>query len=254
MENERADGEVLRATGVSYVYGSRQALVSVSLTVKLGELVAVVGRNGAGKSTLLRCLAGWSRMAEGEVTILGMSLRSAERELRRHLVLVPDVPHFYDELTAWEHLQLVGQIHGVEDWAARAERSLRRFGLWASRHAFPAELSRGMRYKLALCVALAIKPEVMLLDEPFGPLDPVSAQFLWEELRLLCRDGMAILLSTHQLPPGVEPDRYVMMEQGEVLAVGTPADLRGDYALAADASFSHVLRAAIEEWESEQDD
>ena len=249
-----AANTVLRATGISYSYGSQQALYDVSLTLAPGELVVLVGRNGAGKSTLLRCLAGWSRASEGEVEVCGLSLRRSEREIRRHLVLVPDVPHFYDELTAWEHLQLVGELHRVVGWAGRAEKALRRLGLWESRHAFPSGLSRGMRYKLALCIALSTKPQVMLLDEPFGPLDPVSAQFLWEELVLLCQGGLGILLSSHQLPEGVEPDRYIIMEQGEVLASGTPEGLRTAYSLASDAAFHQVLRAAIEEWEADQGD
>ena len=85
--------------------------------------------------------------------------------------------------------------------------------------------SRGMRYKLALCLGLLLEPALLLLDEPLGPLDPLSVDYLWGELVRYQKLGMGILLSSHQMPEGIQPDRYLVMEQGQMPLQGTPEAL-----------------------------
>ncbi|MEO8393539.1 MAG: ABC transporter ATP-binding protein, partial [Chloroflexota bacterium] len=169
-----AEAPLLKVTEVGYRYGSFSALTDVSIEVEAGELIALVGRNGAGKSTLLKCIAGWTRPTDGEIFLMGDKIDHNERFVRSHIVLVPDTPPFYDELTAWEHLQFNAQAHRKDDWESQAEDLLDRYGLLNNKDAFPFSFSRGMRYKLALCMALLIGPKILLLDEPLGPLDPVS--------------------------------------------------------------------------------
>ncbi|HVU14563.1 MAG TPA: ABC transporter ATP-binding protein [Phototrophicaceae bacterium] len=236
---------LLKVTDVSYRYGSLHALSEVSFTVEGGELIALVGRNGAGKSTLLKCISGWTRPTDGEVLLMGERLDHNERFVRKHIILVPDTPPFYDELTAWEHLQFNAQAHRLDDWETHAEDLLDRYGLLTNKNAFPFTFSRGMRYKLALCMALLVGPKILLLDEPLGPLDPVSADELWVELNRHRTDGMTILLSSHQLPPDAYPDRYFIMEQGEVIASGTPDDMRRKLGVKNDLTLDNLLRAAI---------
>jgi ABC-2 type transport system ATP-binding protein len=248
-----SDVPLLDATDVSHSYGASPALRDVSLTVWAGELVALVGRNGAGKSTLLRLLAAWTRSSGGGIRVCGRDVRRDERAVREHVVLVPDTPRFYDELTAWEHLQFVANAHRKSGWQEEGERLLRYTGLWAQRDAFPLTYSRGMRYKLALCMALLVGPDLLLLDEPFGPLDPVSADRVWTRLEASRDRGMGILLSTHQLPPGATPDRYIVMEEGELIAAGTPDELRGALDI-DDLSLDTLLRAALDESDEAEDD
>ncbi len=240
-----AEAPLLQVTDVGYRYGSLNALVNVSFEVSGGELIALVGRNGAGKSTLLKCISGWTRPTDGEVVLLGERIDKNERWARKHIVLVPDTPPFYDELTAWEHLQFNAQAHRLGDWEAHAEDLLDRYGLLNNKDAFPFTFSRGMRYKLALCMGLLVEPKILLLDEPLGPLDPVSADELWIELNRHRNEGMTILLSSHQLPPAAYPDRYFIMEQGEVIAEGTPDDMRSELNVKNDLTLDNLLRAAI---------
>ena len=240
-----AEAPLLKVSEVGYRYGSFSALTDVSLEVEQGELIALVGRNGAGKSTLLKCIAGWTRPTDGEIFLMGDKIDHNERFVRSHIVLVPDTPPFYDELTAWEHLQFNAQAHRRDDWEEQAEDLLDRYGLLSNKDAFPFSFSRGMRYKLALCMALLIGPKVLLLDEPLGPLDPVSADELWIELNRHRNDGMSILLSSHQLPPNAYPDRYFIMEQGEVIAEGTPDQMREQLNVKNDLTLDNLLRAAI---------
>lgn len=242
---QEPDIPLLAVDGVGYQYGSLRALHDVNFEVEDGVLVALVGRNGAGKSTLLRCIAGWTQATDGDVRILGNSIKQNERLVRQHVVLIPDTPPFYDELTAWEHLQFNAQAHRLKDWEEHAEFLLERYGLLSNRDAFPFAFSRGMRYKLALCMGLLIEPKILLLDEPLGPLDPVSADDLWEELNGHRNDGMTILLSSHQLPQEAHPDHYFIMEQGEVIAEGTPDSLRDSLKIEGYLSLDALLRSAI---------
>ena len=142
-------------------------------------------------------------------------------------------------------MQFNAQAHRLGDWEAHAEDLLDRYGLLNNKDAFPFTFSRGMRYKLALCMGLLVEPKILLLDEPLGPLDPVSADELWIELNRHRNEGMTILLSSHQLPPAAYPDRYFIMEQGEVIAEGTPDDMRSELNVKNDLTLDNLLRAAI---------
>jgi len=226
---------------IEYDYTGAAVLHGVSLEVRAGEIVALVGRNGAGKSTLLRCAAGWSAPTRGTVHALGQELRYAERELRRNVVLVTDTPPFYDDLTGREHIRFVLRANHLEDRLPAAEQLLAGFGISSAADAYPSTFSRGMRYKLALVIALAVEPRVLLLDEPFGPIDPVSAGELWTTLRAAASRGCGILLSSHQLPESALPDRYIILEDGNILAPGAPADAGDTNACDVDA----ILRAAL---------
>jgi ABC-2 type transport system ATP-binding protein len=202
---------------LSYSYGAVAVLQGISLNLFAGEITVLIGRNGAGKTTLLRCLAGWSRATVGDVRLGGVSIGKNERLARTKVVLVPDTPTFYDELTAWEHLQIVAQLHRLAAWQGRAAQLLNVFALNTQQEAYPFTFSRGMRHKLALSMALLLSPPLLLLDEPFAPLDPQSAVDLWAELQALRNTGTAVLLSSHALPGEAYPDRYVVIDGGQII-------------------------------------
>ncbi len=246
--DDKQDARLLRVDEVSFKYGSFVALSKASFEADGGQLIALVGRNGAGKSTLLRCIAGWTRPSDGHVYIEGEDVVQSEYQVRDKVVLLPDTPPFYDELTAWEHLQFVAQANGWTGWEDHAETLLERYGLLTNRDAFPFAFSRGMRYKLALCMALLVEPKLLLMDEPLGPLDPVSADELWIELNGHRNDGMTIVLSSHQLPPDAYPDRYFVMEQGEIITEGTPDELRAKLKIHdGPLTLDSMLRAALKQ-------
>jgi len=118
------------------------------------------------------------------------------------MIFVPDVPRFYLELTAWEHLKFIALANNAgQDFDRRAERLLHQFGLWEARDLFPHHYSRGMRLKLGLALALIRPFEVLLLDEPTSALDVEGAGMLIDELKDLRGQGAAVLLSTHD--PGL---------------------------------------------------
>jgi ABC-2 type transport system ATP-binding protein len=189
---------LLQATNLSHRYGNFQALAPLDLTINSGVIAVLEGPNGAGKSTLLLCLSGLLHPTTGEIRIDGHDLDADELEAKRCLAFVPDVPRFYFELTAWEHLRFIASAHAATvDFDKRAEALMKEFDLWEARDLFPHHYSRGMSLKLGLLFALIRPFKVLLLDEPTSAIDDESKHLLLQHLRDFRNQGAAILLSTH---------------------------------------------------------
>jgi ABC-2 type transport system ATP-binding protein len=189
---------LLSASELSRTYGKFQALAPIQLDLRAGEVVTLTGANGAGKTTLLLCLSGLLRPTTGRISIEGFDLYLNEREAKSRLAFVPDVPRFYPELTAWEHLRFIALAHSATDgFDTRAEKLLREFDLWEARDLYPQSYSRGMRLKLGLLLALIRPFRVILLDEPTSALDPDSVGLVEQKVTDLRAAGAAVLLSTH---------------------------------------------------------
>jgi len=208
----------LQTRELSRSYGKFEALMPTDMTLHSGEIAVLVGSNGAGKTTLLLCLSGLLRPTTGVITIDGHNLYEDEREAKRQLAFVPDVPRFYTELTAWEHLYFIAQAHEVSvDFNQKAETLLREFGLWDARNLYPHHYSRGMRLKLGLLIALIRPFKVLLLDEPTSALDLESVGLLVERLKELRQSGASLLLSSHDPNIASElADRTLKIQNGHI--------------------------------------
>ncbi len=241
---------VLEARGVRKSYGGVEVLHKIDFTLGEGERVALIGPNGAGKTALLQCLAGWLPMDHGEVTICGASLTREEQKARASLVMLPDIPNFYQSLTAWDHMLMVGRFHDLVKVEEASEYLLDSLGLWSVRKNYPSTYSRGMKYKLGLALALLINPKVILLDEPTAALDPLSAIVLWRMLDEFEEDdGGAVLLSSHQVElatPGI--DRFFMLLNGNKIGDDTPQGWIKRYNLPSSATVASVFSSAIDEY------
>ena len=211
---------ILETNQLSRYYGQFRALAETNLALQSGEIVVLAGPNGAGKSTLLLCLSGLLRPTSGRVTVEGFDLYTQEVEAKGRLAFVPDVPRFYTELTAWEHLLFMAQAYRAgAGFEARAEKLLKAFDLWQARDLYPHNYSRGMRLKLGLLMALIRPLRVLLLDEPASALDPEGVELLKSSLVDLRDGGAAILLSSHnpQIAQELGARRW-MMSQGQLEA------------------------------------
>ncbi len=207
---------LLQATNLSRLYGKFQALAPTDLALHAGEITILTGPNGAGKSTLLLCLSGLLRPSDGKISVESFDLYQEEVEAKRRLAFVPDVPRFYTELTAWEHLYFISLAHGVNtEFEKTAGDLMRLFGLWEAKDLFPHNYSRGMRLKLGILMALVRPFSVLLLDEPTSALDTESSLLLIERLEAIRRRGAAVLMSTHN-PAQLKDlaDRTIHMHHG----------------------------------------
>ena len=207
---------LLSASDLSRTYGKFQALAPINLDLHAGEVVALTGSNGAGKTTLLLCLSGLLRPTTGRISVEGFDLYLNEREAKSRLAFVPDVPRFYPELTAWEHLHFIALAHAAaQGFDARAERLLHDFDLWEARDLYPQSYSRGMRLKLGLLMALIRPFKVILLDEPTSALDPDSVSLVEQRITDLRASGAAVLLSTHNPELALHlADRNIQLKHG----------------------------------------
>ncbi len=208
--------ENLVVENLSKKFGDFTALSSTSFSLNAGEIVVLSGQNGSGKTTLLSCMAGLVKPTTGTVSVGGFDLIKQEVEVHRRMAFIPDVPRFYVELTAWEHLRFIAMANdSLEGFEDRAELILQKFGLWAVRDYFPHNYSRGMQLKLGLAMAFIRPFEVLLLDEPTSALDEESVEALLEELKSLRDEGVSILLSSHD--PTIKRtygDRQLLIENG----------------------------------------
>jgi ABC-2 type transport system ATP-binding protein len=203
---------------LSKKYDSFLALAPTSFELQSSEIAILSGANGSGKTTLLSCLSGLVPPSTGTVKVMGFDLYKDEVEVRRRMVYVPDVPRFYLELTAWEHLRFIALANGVEiDFEQQAEMLMKKFGIWEAKDLFPHHYSRGMRLKLGLVIALIRPFEVLLLDEPTSALDEEGVKILIDELQSFRDESKSIFLTTHD--PGLIDklaDRRLLIKNGEV--------------------------------------
>jgi ABC-2 type transport system ATP-binding protein len=181
------------------VYGDTVAVAGVSFSVAPGEILGLLGPNGAGKTTTLRALAGILTPTHGRLLIDGHDIVRDGIAAKRQLAYVPDDPQLFDRLTVWEHFRFIASAYRLHHWAGRAESLLERLELTAKRDAPAADLSRGMRQKLAAACGWLHQPRAVLLDEPFTGPDPRGIRTMKELIRENAAAGAALIVSSHLL-------------------------------------------------------
>ena len=231
MPETGATDVALRAEQVSKRYGTTLALDRVSVDVVRGECVALVGESGSGKTTLLRCFNRLVDPDHGRVLVDGVDVAdTAPIALRRRMGYVPQDGGLLPHWRVQRNVELVPRLREVPNTRELATRSLELVGLdpgvFAGR--WPRELSGGQRQRVAVARALAARPDVVLLDEPFGALDAITRAELQETFAGVRRElEVTSVLVTHDLREAfLLGDRVVVMRQGRIEQSGTPDDLR----------------------------
>jgi ABC-2 type transport system ATP-binding protein len=240
---------MIRIENLVKSYGSSALAVDgLSLTVGAGEILGLVGPNGAGKTTTLRCLAGILPPTSGRIEIGGRDLQAEPVEARRRLAFVPDEPRLFENLTVMDHLRVVGRLYGVTDTPERAADLLARFELADRRDAFPSELSRGMKQKLMIALALLHRPEALVLDEPLTGLDPGAMRRMKRTVLEQAEAGASVIVSSHLLHLVQEIcGRIAILRNGRKVAEGTLEEIRASLPdLGADADLEEVFLRATE--------
>lgn len=205
-----------------------RAVDGVSFRVEGGEIVGLLGPNGAGKTTTLRCITGILKPDSGRIQIGDYDLTQNEREAKRLLAFIPEMPNPYELLTVREHMRLVAMCYDtLHLYEQRADDLLERYELKDKANALAGTLSKGMKQKLAVVCALVHDARVFLCDEPLMGIDPKGQYTLKSELQRLRDEGCAILVSTHQLDTAERLcDRVIIMHKGKLLAEGTLTELQ----------------------------
>ncbi|WP_053948492.1 ABC transporter ATP-binding protein [Halolamina sediminis] len=215
----------IRTDGLRKEYGAVTAVDDLDLRVDAGEAFGFLGPNGAGKSTTIDLLLGFATPTAGRAELLGRDTTAAGSVLRRDVGVLPERYGVFEGLTAREHLRSICRLKGVDD---DPDRLCDVVGLDAADRDRPAGgFSKGMRQRLALATAIAGDPDLLVLDEPSGGLDPTGITTLREIVRGAVDDGTAVFFSSHHLAQ-VEAvcDRVGIMNDGRLVAVDTVDGLR----------------------------
>lgn len=242
-----ASQDGLVAHGISRHYGTIRALDGVSLTVAAGECVAVVGESGSGKTTLLRCFNRLVEPSTGSITIFGDEALAIDPvALRRRMGYVPQDGGLLPHWRVLANAALVPTLRGDPDPDALARTALSAAGLDPDEYGdrWPSQLSGGQRQRVAVARAIAGRPDVVLLDEPFGALDAISRADLQQMfLDLRSEIDLTALLVTHDLHTAtLLADRVAVMRQGKIEQVATPESLLHNPASEYVANLLHRAR------------
>ncbi len=240
-------------SGVGYAYGSRQALVDLSLDIRPGELFAVLGPNGGGKSTLFRLLSTLIPLQAGAVTMLGHDLKSEASAIRRLIGVVFQAPSLDRKLTVAENIRLQAALYGLGggELAKRLDELLDHFSLRDRANELTEKLSGGLRRRVELAKGMVHEPRLLLLDEPSTGLDPAARSDLWQYLRhLKSAQNTTIVLTTHYLDEADGADRLAILNEGKLVALGEPDALRsqvGGDSITIETAEPASLAAAIQQ-------
>ncbi len=189
--------EVLALRKITRSFGENVVLREVSLSLREGQVCAVVGPNGAGKTTLLRCVAGTIAPDGGEVILLGKAVNESDPHTRAAIASVLDDIDFFPDLSVAEHLELMAYAHGTSDALAVVEETLTALDLDGAKDQVPPTLSSGQRRRLALASCFVRPRRLLILDEPEQRLDVRGRAWLTERLRREKANGAAVIMASH---------------------------------------------------------
>jgi ABC-2 type transport system ATP-binding protein len=225
------NGAVIEVRDLQRRFGDFYAVKGVSFMVQRGEIFGLLGANGAGKSTTFRMLCGLLPVSAGEVKVAGLDLRHAAAHARGRLGYMAQRFSLYVDLTVLQNLRFFASAY-ILNRARRRQRvawALEVFELSAYANATSRDLPLGFKQRLAMAAALMHEPDILFLDEPTSGVDPLARREFWQRINALAESGVTVLVTTHFMDEANYCDRLVIMAEGEVLATGTPADMKARF-------------------------
>jgi polar amino acid transport system ATP-binding protein len=210
-------------------FGKLHVLKDIDLHVELGEVVVICGPSGSGKSTLIRCINRLEPIQEGEITVDNMSLKDSRTNitrLRAEIGFVFQQFNLYPHMTALENVTLAPmRVRKMkrEEAEALGMQILEKVGIQEKANSFPAQLSGGQQQRVAIARGLAMRPKIMLFDEPTSALDPEMINEVLDVMRKLAREGMTMIVVTHEMGFAREvAHRVIFMDEGRLIESAKP--------------------------------
>lgn len=231
-ESSNTEQPIVRIQGLKKSYGDLEVLKGVDLDIKRGEVVVVLGPSGSGKSTMLRCINLLEVPTEGKIFFENTEITDPNtdiNDIRRHVGMVFQSFNLFPHLTAKGNVMLAQQKvlkRSKEDAEKVALEQLTKVGLRERADHYPSQLSGGQQQRVAIARALAMEPHVMLFDEATSALDPELVRDVLDVMRQLARDGMTMIVVTHEMKFARDvADRVVFMDGGYIVEEGSPAEV-----------------------------
>lgn len=228
-------------------FGDFTAVDGITFEVARGEIFGFLGANGAGKTTAMRMLCGLSYPTSGSGTVAGFDVMSDGEQIKRRIGYMSQRFSLYDDLTVMENIRLYGGIYGLGRMQIlrRTVEILRRLDFRSEINTLVGSLPLGWKQKLAFSVATLHHPEVVFLDEPTGGVDPVTRRQFWELIYEAAAGGTTVFVTTHYMDEAEYCSRVSIMVDGRISALGTPADLKKQFAAESmDEVFRRLAREA----------
>ena len=212
-------------------FGTFQAVDKVSFQVKRGEIFGFLGPNGAGKSTTIRMLCGIVTPTAGKASVLGFDVFNDAEKIKANIGYMSQKFSLYEDLTVEENIDFYSGIYQIpaDQKIERKEWVIKMAGLEDHRSSLTSVLAGGWRQRLALGCALLHKPPVIFLDEPTSGVDPISRRNFWDLIYELAAEGVTVFVTTHYMDEAEYCDRLAMIYRGELVAIGTPDEMKTRY-------------------------
>ena len=217
----------------TYRKSNVKAIDNVSLAIEEGDIYGFIGPNGSGKSTTIKCITGIHKYDEGEIILDGISVKDNPLACKQKVAYVPDNPDVYETLSGIDYINFICDVYGVgEERKETINKYAEMFNIKDQLTDQIKSYSHGMKQKVVLIAALAHKPKLLVLDEPFVGLDPKAAFDLKEVMKELCSTGTMIFFSSHVLEV-VEKlcNKIAIIKGGKIIASGNTEDVKGDTSL-----------------------
>lgn len=225
----------INVTNLKKSFGSNEVLKGINLEIAEGEVVCIIGPSGSGKSTLLRCLNKLEDVTDGHVLIDGQDITEKTTDINK---VREEIGMVFQHFNLFPHLSVMDNItlapvelkrETKEAAKAKAVELLKTVGLSEKADAFPSSLSGGQKQRVAIARALAMNPEIMLFDEPTSALDPEMVGDVLEVMKKLAKQGMTMVVVTHEMGFAREVGhRVIFMDGGYIVEEGTPAEVFGN--------------------------
>jgi len=234
-ERTISDKVIIEVKNLVRKFGDFVAVDDVSFQVHEGEIFGLLGPNGAGKTTTFKMLCGLLPASSGELSVAGVNLRTARTQARANIGYVAQKFSLYGTLTVDENLEFYGGAYGLSDkrLAERMRDVKEQFDLLEMSDKEAGELPGGYKQRLSMAAALLHEPLIIFLDEPTSGIDPLARRNFWQQITELAAEGKTIIVTTHFMEEAEYCDRIMIQDQGKMLAIGTPSEIRAQAGIEA---------------------
>ncbi|MBD2101472.1 ATP-binding cassette domain-containing protein [Leptolyngbya sp. FACHB-261] len=254
---ERSAGTAIGAQNLCKVFGNFKAVNDINLDIRYGEVFGLLGANGAGKTTTIKMLCGLLPASSGRVTLAGETGELRSPSVRQQIGYMSQKFTLYDDLTIGENLEFYCGVYGIPRRQRRAKKEwvLQMSDLVGRQDMLTAELPGGWKQRVAFGAAVMHEPKVLFLDEPTSGVDPLARRQFWRLINQFSREGMAILVTTHYLEEAEQCHRLGFMVAGELVAQGTPRQVKAEqpgrlveWTCEPLQTASNLLKEQLERW------
>jgi ABC-2 type transport system ATP-binding protein len=216
-------------------FGKFEAVKNLNLAVHEGEIFGFLGANGAGKTTAIRMLCGLLLPSSGNGRVAGFDIYEQSENIKQHIGYMSQKFSLYDDLTPAENIEFYGGVYGLQRAALLKKRAelLEELGLVEQAEMLTRSLPLGYKQRLALSCALLHDPKIVFLDEPTGGVDPEARRNFWDLIYHMAQQGKTIFVTTHYMDEAEYCNRVSIMYQGEIIALGSPQELKQKFGKAS---------------------